>query len=239
MIMPIRYADDFILLVSAPPGSDQQVKAEQGARDEKADLAGTLVSEWGLELSESKTLLTPVTQPLRFLGHHVCVRPHPWHGRLVAAAVIPKDRSHRLREQVKVLFRRSTLQSTLEDRLQLLNPILRGWCNYYRHAAGASRVFRSIDHYVWWTIFRWLRKKHRHPAIKVLVQRYSRPEPGRSGMRWTDGGVRPFELSRTKIEHFKLGWLKPPAFAIADGEPGAERKPHAGFGGGRSETGPA
>ena len=239
VIMPIRYADDFILLISAPPDSDQQVEAERAAHEEKADLACALASEWGLELSESKTLVTPVTRPLRFLGHHVCVKPHPWHGGLVSAAVIPKDRSQRLREQVKVLFRRSTLQSTLEDRLRLLNPILRGWCNYYRHAAGASRVFRTIDHYVWWTIFRWLRRKHHRPAIKVLVKRYSRPEPGRSGMRWMGGSIRPFDLSRTKIEHYKLRWLKPPAFAIADGEPGAERKPHAGFGGGRSETGPA
>ncbi len=233
VIMPIRYADDFILFVSAPPGLDQLALAEQAAAKEKAALADDLHREWKLELSETKTLITPVTRPLLFLGHHVHVRPHPIHGEPVAVAVIPKERSHRLREQVKDLFRRSTLHFSLEDRLRILNPILRGWCNYFRHAAGASRVFRGIDNYVWWTIFRWLRKKHKRPPIRVLIKRYSRPETGRSGIQWMGGGLRPFELFRTKIEHFKMRWLKPPAFAITDGEPGAERKSHAGFGGGR------
>jgi hypothetical protein len=41
--------------------------------------------------------------------------------------------------------------------------MLRGWCNFYRHAWGAKHVFSAIDHYVWWTIFRWLKKKHRAP----------------------------------------------------------------------------
>ena len=36
-----------------------------------------------------------------------------------------------------------------------------------------------------------------------------------------------------------LGWLKPPNFAQVCGEPGADRKTHAGFGEGHPETSPA
>ena len=221
VFMPVRYADDFIIFVSVPPSPAQLAVAETAAHAEKAALAAALKDELTLELSESKTLVTSVRTPLRFLGHHVRVRRHPSHGRLVSTCVIPKDRSHRLRERIKDMFRRSTVQSSLVDRLRMLNPVLRGWCNFYRYAWGAKSVFGSIDNYVYWTIYRWLQKKHPEAPIRELLARYGRRRPGRRGIRWEEGGVCPFELARTRVQHFKLGWLKPPAFAITDGEPGA------------------
>jgi group II intron reverse transcriptase/maturase len=221
VLMPVRYADDFLVFVSVPPGPDQDARAERIAHAEKAEIAGALAKDWTLELSETKTLITRVTEPVLFLGHHVRVRTHPSNRRLVSTAVIPKERSHRLRERIKALFHSSSVRSSLADRLRLLNPILRGWCNYYRYAWGAKSVFDAIDSYVWWTILRWIRKKHAHAPMKFLRKRYGWNLPGCSGLRWGDGDVRPFELWRTRVQHFKLGWLKPPAFAITDGEPGA------------------
>jgi group II intron reverse transcriptase/maturase len=239
VFVPVRYADDFILLAATPAGPSSNERAETAAHEETTALGMDLKSNLGLELSTEKTLVTPVTAPLRFLGHHVRVRMHPSRKRLVSAAVIPRDRSHRLRERIKDMFRRSSLLSSLEARLGMLNPVLRGWCNFYRHAWGAKRVFARLDHYVWWTILRWLRKKHPHTPMNVLARRYGWTKPGRGGLRWKDGETRTFECERTRVQYFKLGWLKPPAFATADGEPGAERKPHAGFGEGRAETEPA
>lgn len=69
VVFPIRYADDFILLVSAPKGADQESQAQRYATNEKNALAVDLRDKLGLELSEAKTLVTPVTAPLR---------PHPW-----------------------------------------------------------------------------------------------------------------------------------------------------------------
>jgi len=77
---------------------------------------------------------------------------------LVSTALIPKARSKQLRQCIKDLFGRNTIGSSLEDRLQKLNPMLRGWCNFYRHAWGAKRIFTAQDNYLWWTILRWLRK---------------------------------------------------------------------------------
>jgi hypothetical protein len=37
VVFPIRYADDFLLLVGAPPGPGQQERARQDAEREKAD----------------------------------------------------------------------------------------------------------------------------------------------------------------------------------------------------------
>jgi len=201
--VPIRYADDFIVLVGAPPSwEDRQIR--EAACQQKAILAELLREELSLELSEHKTLVTPVTTPMRFLGHHLRVRHHPSRGRLVSMAVIPKERSQRLRERIKALFRRSSLQSSLEERLRLLNPLLRGWGSFYRHAWGASTVFRSIDHYVWWTIFRWLRKKHPHAPTSRLRERYTWRKPGGRNLHWKGGDIPVVELARLRVGPYRM-----------------------------------
>src|SRR5262249_47382460 len=154
---------------------------------------------------------------LRFLGHHVRVRAHPDHGRLMSAIVIPKDRGQRLRERIKDLFRRRTVQATLESRLKRLNPMLRGWCVFYKHAWGAKKVFDRLDHYVWWTIFRWLRKKHPTKSVKWVIAQYGRRKPNGRAIRWQDGSTQVFQMASMPVHRFMLGWQKPPSFAIADG----------------------
>jgi group II intron reverse transcriptase/maturase len=197
---PVRYADDFIILIGAPRG--QEHRAREIALQEKAAIATMLVERLGLELSEAKTLITSVMQPMRFLGHSIRVRRHPSRRKMVSTAVIPKARSQHLRERIKALFRRSSLGAPLSDRLRLLNPLLRGWGNFYRHAWGASHVFSGIDHFVWWTIFRWIRKKHHGVTMKVLRKRYGWSKPGRRSLKWKDGDVHLFELAAVRVGPF-------------------------------------
>jgi RNA-directed DNA polymerase len=40
-----------------------------------------------------------------------------------------------------------------------LNPVLQGWCNYFRHGV-SSRTFGYVDHFAFWRIVGWLRKRH-------------------------------------------------------------------------------
>jgi group II intron reverse transcriptase/maturase len=216
VVMPIRYADDFILFV----GASSDAVAEEAAHKVKAALAEDLRRELSLELSEAKTLVTPVTSPLRFLGHHVRVRAHPTNGRLVSTVVVPKDRGHQLRERIKSLFKCSTVQATLESRLKLLNPVLRGWCNFYCHAWGAKKLFVKIDSYVWWTIFRWLQKKYPTRGTRWLLAQYGWRPTGRN-VRWREGATTLFLMSPTPVGRFMLRRQKPPSFVITDGEPGA------------------
>ncbi|HEU4732896.1 MAG TPA: hypothetical protein VFT22_33610 [Kofleriaceae bacterium] len=99
----MRGADETI---SAPSGPEQHERAQDIAAQEKATLARFLKERLGLELSETKTLITPVTGVMRFLGHHVRVRAHPGHHGWVSTSVIPKDRSQLLRQRIKNLFGR-------------------------------------------------------------------------------------------------------------------------------------
>jgi len=50
---------------SAPPGPEQSRRAEEAANQEKVALATALRDTLHLELSETKTLVTPVTKTLR------------------------------------------------------------------------------------------------------------------------------------------------------------------------------
>jgi len=213
--MPIRYADDFIILVSEPDGAHA---SGQLAHQEKAALADVLERKLDLTLAEEKTLVTPVTSTLAFLGHHLRVRPHPSSGRLVPHAVIPKDRSKRLRLTIKAIFSRATTSSALEHRLTLLNPVIRGWANFYRHAWGAKRVLRYTDHYVWWTIRRWLRKKHPETPMRELYRRYGWRKPRGRMVRWRDGATYPFIMASTRVRPYSLAWQSTPDFASTSAE---------------------
>src|SRR5271170_6559323 len=74
------------------------------------------------------------------------------------------------------IFDRSTMVATLDNRLRLLNRLLRGWGNFYLHAWGANCVFAALDHHVWWTITRWLHKKH--PSAIRVVRHQQGSDPG-------------------------------------------------------------
>lgn len=211
VFMPIRYADDFVILVASPDNDPE--KSRLMAEQEKSALAEMLSSQMGLSLSPEKTLVTPVTSTLRFLGHHLRVRRHPFRRTLIPRLVIPKDRSQRLRRSIELIFDRSTITETLESRLKRVNPILRGWGNFYRHAWGAKRVFTGIDNYLWWTIKRWLHKKHPDTRMDDLAAQYGWHKPRQRALRWRDGNTVPVPLSSIRVAPYNSGWDPGPPYA--------------------------
>ncbi|WP_437753910.1 group II intron reverse transcriptase/maturase [Sorangium sp. So ce1389] len=210
--VPIRYADDFLILVGAKAGPDLTARVQQAAIEEKAAIANLLREEMGLELSETKTLISQPTSAIRFLGHSVRTRYVKELDATTCVLSIPKQKSQELRRTIKKIFRRATVRDTLASRLELLNPLLRGWGYFYRHTWMARRVFDKLDYYVWWTILRWLRKKHPSLGSKDLFGRYCWRKPGGRAFYFRDGGTTPFELKRIQQRSYRLGWMKPPAY---------------------------
>jgi hypothetical protein len=211
VFMPIRYADDFIILVASADPDCEKTRAI--AEQEKSNLGAMLESHLGLTLSPEKTLVTAVTSTMRFLGHHLRVRAHPTYRRLVPRLVIPMDRSNRLRRRVALIFDRSTITETLENRLRLLNPVLSGWGNFYRHAWGAKRVFAALDHYVCWTILRWLRKKHPTTRMRDLAKQYGYHRPRQRALHWRDSDTVPVPLAAIRVRRYPVGADPGPAYA--------------------------
>jgi group II intron reverse transcriptase/maturase len=211
VFFPIRYADDFVVLVS---GTREQAEAE------KAALAQHLQEAMGLELSIEKTRVSDPTEGFAFLGHRVSYK---WHSRFgyMPRIEIPPDRRADIRYRIKQLTTRTSTGESLAFLLQKINPILRGWGNYYRFCTGASSLFAAIDHYVGDRVWRWLMKKHGDLSRKKTVIRRmpSRIRPTRRV--WREEGTEQFLLSSLAIERFRRGWMRTPAYAMVPGEPDA------------------
>ncbi len=211
VFFPIRYADDFVVLVS---GSKEDAIAEKSA------LADYLRRTTGLELSPEKTRITAVTEGFEFLGFHVAMRWDKRYGYFPRIE-IPKAKSADLRHKIKVLTKVNTNLVPLGRKLDELNSILRGWTGYYRHCARAGKVFTAIDWFVTRRIWCWLRKKRRKARVRDIMRSFgpSRRRPTRRV--WREGLHEQYILAWTPISRFLLGWMKTPAFAMSSGEPDA------------------
>jgi len=130
------------------------------------------------------------------------------------SGVLPKNKVIPKQEDHLTIENRTTNATTLASRLRLLNPMLRGWCNFYRYAWRARTVFAAIDHYVWWTILRWLRKKHPRASMRRLATRYGWRRPGHRALRWRDEYVAPYQLAYMPVRRYHLGYQIPPDFAL-------------------------
>lgn len=162
----VRYADDFVVLVS---GTLEEAEAE------KQRLAAFLRDSLRLELSAEKTLVTRTEEGFTFLGHRVVVEPSKRTGTPLGKLFIPKDRLQRVRDRIKEITDRSTTGMSLERLLRFkLNPVIRGWKSFYRYATGASKEFRCLDRWVWRRVQRWLRKKHPTRTAMWVRRRYQR-----------------------------------------------------------------
>jgi RNA-directed DNA polymerase len=210
VFFPIRYADDFVVLVS---GTREQ------AEQEKAELAKYLYATMRLELSIEKTQVVDLTRGFQFLGHRVRYKWHPRFGYMPRLE-IPTSKRADLRYTVKQMTNRTTGWS-LTRLLQKLNPILRGWGNYYRFCTGAGRQFATLDFYVGDRIWRWLMKKHGHLHRKRtrLTRLPSLFRPTRK--LWREGKVEQFLLSMLRVERFRRGWMRTPEYINVPGEPDA------------------
>ena len=72
--------------------------------------------------------------------------------------------------------------------------------------------------------------------MRKIYARYAWRKPGGRMWRWRDGETKLVELATQRVERFHHAWMKIPDFAQYDGEPGAWRKVHAGFGSGGRGT---
>jgi RNA-directed DNA polymerase len=220
IFLPVRYADDFVLLVS---GTKEEAEAE------KSVLAERLRETTGLELSAEKTKVTPLRDGIEFLGFRLGAHWNKCYG-YGTRIQIPKAAVADLRYRIKKLTKRNTTLVSLGEKLQEVNSILRGWANYYRYCAYASAVFTSIDWYVGDRLWRWLRyKRPKASAHEILASR--RPSHRRCTRKvWQDGAIEQYILAWTPVCRYRLAWMRKPAFATSFGEPDAERKPHVRFG---------
>lgn len=197
----IRYADDFLLI-------HQDLTVVQRCRD--------LISEWlkdmGLELKPSKTRIAHTLKPelskdgqagFDFLGYHIQQFPvgkynsaRNTHGVILGfnTLITPStESSKKHQESIRCTIRKhkNSPQALL---IKELNPIIRGWCNYYQFSdAQTVKALTRQDYLVFQKLRAW--GKRRCGNLKDARKHY-----------YTKIGKRDW-IFATRKENGELFWL--------------------------------
>jgi RNA-directed DNA polymerase len=141
----VRYADDGVVLCR----SAAQARAA-------LDAVGEILGSLGLRLHPDKTKVVDLRQGregLDFLGCHFHARMSGrlWEQKRIIRYYLhrwPSRRSmNRLREKVRARTGRNRAGADIREVIADLNPLLRGWGNYFRTGNAAGK-FRQADDYV-------------------------------------------------------------------------------------------
>jgi len=122
----VRYADDFVVLVS---GTEAQAEAL------KVDTAAVL-STMGLRLSAEKTEVSHIDEGLDFLGFRIQRQAKRGSSKAFVYSWPSKKALASIMAKVKTITRQGT-SKPLADLLRQLNAALRGWTAYFRHGVWA------------------------------------------------------------------------------------------------------
>jgi RNA-directed DNA polymerase len=156
----VRYADDFVVMCETATACEE---AERRVR--------LILERLKLELHPDKTRRVELIRGQNgfdFLGCHLRKRMSGpiWEKKRKIVFFLhrwPSARSmSRIRQRVKDLTPKSQCHEDVRDVIATLNPVLRGWGQYFRTGNAAER-FREVDRYVSWRLKRMLiKRKGRH-----------------------------------------------------------------------------
>jgi RNA-directed DNA polymerase len=187
----VRYADDFVVMIHGTRDDAEALRAE----------VSDVLAPIGLRLSGPKTRVCHIDERFDFLGWHIQRRRRRGQNGKTAVYTYPSKKSlTSIVDKVRRLTRRAQ-HRTLADLLRRLNPVLRGWCNYFRHGVSA-RTFSYLDHFAFWRIFGWLRKRHVGLNKHTLVRRHL------PGWKVADGGIDMFRPQGIAIERYRYRGTK-------------------------------
>jgi RNA-directed DNA polymerase len=157
----VRYADDFVCFCETKEDAEQV----QG-----------ILTEWlkerGLALSEEKTRIVHLTEGFDFLGFNVRHYPAPRTSRTGWKLLIKpsKQSVQEVQKSLKNLWMKAR-GTNIQTILILLNPIIRGWANYFR-AVVASETFKSLDHWMYQRQYRYAKHMHPNKSLKWRRHKY-------------------------------------------------------------------
>lgn len=137
----VRYADDFVVLCRS------WAQADEALRRIREILSGI-----GLELHPDKTRVVELglgREGFVFLGCYLRVMRSHFKGRTYLFRWPSPKAMNRIRERVRELTdrRRRAGMKDIREVIRDLNPVLRGWGNYFR-TGNASLKFQQVDRYV-------------------------------------------------------------------------------------------
>jgi len=195
----VRYADDFVVMVSGTKAHAEELKDEVAA----------VLSTMGLRLSVEKTMIVHIDEGFDFLGFRIQRQTkrgskkayvYTWPSKKALASILGK---------VKTISKQG-FNGEFSDLLRRLNGVLRGWTNYFRHGVSKA-TFGYVHQFTWLRIIRWLRTKHRRANWKFLRGRYlaNRWWPEQNGMALFDCRAVPVTRYRYRGTAIPTPWSPP------------------------------
>lgn len=164
-----RYADDFVVIVKGT-----KVHAEKIREECRAFLEDRLK----LTLNMEKTHITHVDDGFVFLGHRI-IRKRGSNGHMSVVTTIPKEKAKAfVRKLTETLSGNHDVSKV--DMVDRLNRQLAGWATFYKFTDFTARIFRRIDHVVFWKLAHWLARKYRSRIKPLMRSWYRMPEAGKA-----------------------------------------------------------
>ena len=144
------------------------------------------LKERGLTLSEEKTLITHISEGFDFLGFNI----RKYNGTLL---IKPSKKSQkRFTDKLHEVVLTKGKSLSQQELIEKLNPIIRGWGNYYSHVV-SKEVFCRCDHILINQLKRWSYRRHTNKSRKWIRKKYFIHEGGRNwifGFVYECGGIK-------------------------------------------------
>jgi len=158
-----RYADDFVVLGVSAEHLEEVVKP----------LIIAFLDERGLVLHPTKSIITHASKGFNFLGFTLKLFTNPvkrsgYEFHMYPSASKVADFCKSIKEIIK---KRVGSQPNFELLISELNPILRGWANYYR-SSRASLVFKKVAFVIFESIWRRLKRHNPNTPRRLIARKY-------------------------------------------------------------------
>jgi RNA-directed DNA polymerase len=146
----VNYADDFVVL------------CRHGAAEVLAQ-SRRWFAQMGLTLNEPKTRLCDGRhEAFTFLGYTFGPMHYRKDGHWYLGAMPAQKAVKQIKGRIRRILR-PTNQAPWEEVVAELNPVLRGWAQYFAYGTRLM-AYRAVDHYVWERVRHFLRRRHKVPS---------------------------------------------------------------------------
>lgn len=155
----VRYADDAVIVCRKR--TDAELAFEHLKR---------IMTKLKLTLNPQKTKIVDMNkESFDFLGFCYQKFGKTKSGRKLPYMVPSKKAMKKVKDAIRVITCRKSAYEGLEQKVEKLNPLIRGWRNYFQHGNSTKR-FKQLDEFVWMKLWRrvYYRRKQKKYREHVL-----------------------------------------------------------------------
>ena len=155
----VRYADDAVIVCRTR--KDAELAFEHLKR---------MMTKLKLTLNPQKTKIVDMNkESFDFLGFRYQKFGKTKCGRKLPYMMPSKKAMKKVKDAIRIITCRKSAYEGLEQKVEKLNPLIRGWRNYFQHGNSTKR-FKQLDEYVWMKLWRrvYYRRKQKKYREHVL-----------------------------------------------------------------------